>query len=358
MFAATIIVAGCGGEAASGPTGLTTVTTAVVSSTLPETTGGRPEPDPTVSTVAPTSTSPTVAPPTTEATSTSTGPPTTAASDEVTILADGISLPVGAGGFTYSDALEDQTVDGPNALAVDRFGGIHIADPLAGQIVSVRGTDVSRIDVKALGLYWITDLVATDDYLIVLESYLAGPEVQRVNVISYEGALLAQADIDLEYDRIGWLWGLVDTGDGRWVLDFPDFDREWNPDTQQFEVIAVLDVRGSEIELLDHDIRIDDVILPADATPNNVHWSSMRYLGSTDDGRWIIERWDGTETVEWWTHDGTFIGAAEVPLGGTVDAKENLLATTPDGRAFVLFTRPDSVDVIELMPQPERIITP
>ena len=70
----------------------------------------------------------------------------------------------------------------------------------------------------------------------------------------------------------------------------------------------------------------------------------------------MLTRWDGRQTVEWWTGDGAFVGAAEVPLDGVTAGKDNIVAVARDGRAFALYTAPDEVRVIELVRQPDRII--
>jgi hypothetical protein len=80
-------------------------------------------------------------------------------------------------------------------------------------------------------------------------------------------------------------------------------------------------------------------------------------LGHAEDGRWIVDRWDGVSGVEWWSADGQFLGAATTPEGQYAEEGYAVTATS-DGRVFALNTRPDAVVVTELVPQSERIITP
>ena len=87
----------------------------------------------------------------------------------------------------------------------------------------------------------------------------------------------------------------------RWVAS-------WNPDLEWF-VHSQLVVDGNEVVKAGTGIKIGDVLIRAEPSEANAWWTSLQYLRHVG-GVWYLQRWDGTSSVEAWSDDGTFLGAA------------------------------------------------
>ena len=273
-----------------------------------------------------------------------------------------VSLPVGGDGVAYSDWLIDAQVDGPGELAIDDSDIFYLADKLNDRILVIDGDQTSDIELGPLDIRTVTDMYAASDHLVVLEAYVAGPVRYRVHRLSFNGELLETLDFtpQSEYNLDEGLQGLVDTGDDSTIMlrDLSDkhpWPATWNPQTEQLEP-ASLTVDGYDVERVGTGIQIGNVLIKGEPTLENAWWTRMEYrrhIGTT----WYLERWDGTMSVEAWSDDGDFLGAAPIP-GNYVDFAGYEIAVGSDGEVYALVTLPDRVEIQRLLPGPDRIITP
>ncbi len=270
-----------------------------------------------------------------------------------------ITIPVGPDGVEYGG--QDFFPEGPTAVAVDDTGTVHVGDPTGVRILNFHGDERTEIDLAAFGAYWVDDIVAHGEELIVLETFLSGPVQERVYRIGLDGQLRETIEIPSEFGTSAMLTGLVDTGDGRIVLEY-GLGREyaqWSAETGTFSSTDLV-VDGAPVSKTDFPLTIGDAAIAP--TPPEGADGNVRYGGITDDGTFVlIDEWMLIDDegyiragmdLEWHSPTGYLLGTASfIDDTHTSEYSIGEFAVTGDGRAFALHSYPDRVEVYELLPR-------
>lgn len=274
-----------------------------------------------------------------------------------------MSLPVGPDGIEYAGSGDEQEITGPSLLAADPKGGLHFYDPVGRRILSFDGEQLSEIDTLGLDILSLTALAASADHLIAVEIFFQ-PVRNRVHRIGFDGAIIETIELPVGFRLEDGLSGVLTDAAGRLILEFAGGSVYgiWNGTETGFEKVVVLDVAGTVVAPQPPDLDIDGVVLTADLT---MDLGGLRYLGVDPAGNIVVERQDVlaldpvltvVTTVEWYSPDGTLLGAARVPpLEEQYISAPPPVAVLPDGTAVALLALEDEIRLDVLARQRDRI---
>lgn len=263
----------------------------------------------------------------------------------------------------YRGGGEDLELTGPSLLAIDPRGGVYINDPEASALRWFQGDAEAVLLLQPIDILNVTALAAATDYALVVEVFY-GPFRQRVHRIGLDGVIIETIELpvglQLEDGLSGVLVGPNDeviiemAGGAAWGI--------WHGGPE-WELTRALDLVGTRVMTLSPDIEVNRNRITADLVGS---FGGLRWLGSATDGTVVLMREDVLQTdpvfvvlstVEWYDRDGAFLGSARVPsIEDQYTDNVPGIAVSADGRAFALIATERSVDLIELVRQPERIV--
>lgn len=273
-------------------------------------------------------------------------------------------IPVGANGILYHG------LSIPNALAVLPDGSFIIADPTDNRLLrySAEGIRLAVIDLYAMDIVNVSDLVATASELILLEiSFNVAPVRYRVSRLDFDGRVLAQYDIPNGYHFEDGLYGLAPLGsNGEIILEFYGeamryymlADRQ-GPVGEEIVGIPFYGktfraVFGSFTEpSRPPAIYLDDLKVESTMTLGGL----IKPLAVNPDGSLYVIREDlvsdvlviqGDITIHFITARGEQIGAARYPISEWVSFVQRYAAIGPDGNVYALLPRTNTVDILRL----------
>ena len=262
----------------------------------------------------------------------------------------------------------DMQITGPNALAALSDGSFVIADLLGNRLLhySPSGELLSAIDLSALGILNVSDLVTDGRDLYVLEiSFKVDPERYRVHRLSLDGKLIASYDIPAGLHLENGLSGISVDGENRLLLEVEGGVRVYpldGPDGQYRPVSRggyrycgwqyLVEYPGSwAIPRL----YADDVAVETRLTHR---LGGLRFLYAWPDCSFYMVREDVVgdqpaiqvdQTVHSLSAAGQQVAVARYPLDERVYAVARNLAVGPDGAVYALLPRRETLDVVRLI---------
>lgn len=277
------------------------------------------------------------------------------------------TLPVGEGDIRYRGAgAAGGQIVGPNTLAVLPDFSFVIGDPVDNRLLRYDpdGTLVQEVDLYALGIVNVSDLVATPAELYLLEIGLnVAPERWRVSRLSFDGEMIANYDIPPGCRFEDGLWGIAPGESGGILLELGGASHRFcqlvDAAADQWEEVPALPAYGRLYQVhLSADepssITLGAVRVASQFTVGN---GLLRILQVRPDGGVYLIREDmvsdapviqGDQTVHYLTADGEQVGVARYPLAEWAYWLWRNMAVGPDGHVYALLPRLQAVQIVRL----------
>lgn len=365
IFILSFLVAGCGKPIPD--TSLPTISIPDEISNVSNTPTVPPQPSHTPTIEATEEPSPTVSP-----TSEPTPLPAPSIRQEPGPLYDTIvQIPVSEGGIQYRGAgVTDMDPVGPNGIVVAPDGMLIIGDVYGNRLMrySATGTRLEDIDLTALDILDISDLVGIGDALYILEiSFKVLPERYRVSQLTTDGQLISRYDLPKGFHFEDGLFGLAvgypENGNPQILIQFGNADDSSYyllPETSEGspEKLPALPVFGKDLHMQSAD--------PGELAVSTIgtqEFESQMTAGGTifllnarADGSLYLQRddlvaWEPITTditIHYVTPEGKVAGIARYPIMDWYFHVWRFLTVGPDGNVYGLITREQSVDVLRL----------
>jgi hypothetical protein len=282
-----------------------------------------------------------------------------------------VQIPVGEQGILYRGAgVPDMQPVGPNGIVVTPDGVIVIGDLYGNRLMryDLAGNYLGDIDLDALGILNISDLVGIGNSLYILEiSFNVLPERYRVNQLTSEGRLVSQYELPKGYHFEDELFGLAvgysPEGEPRILIQLGNADTSRYyllPKTPQGlpEKLPALPVFGYELGMLSANqgelavLSIGAQEFESQMTQGgSIFLVSARVDGSYYLQREDLEAWNPITTdvtIHYVNVDGVVKGLARYPIKDWYFSIWRFLTIGPDGNVYALITREQSVDILRL----------
>ncbi|MFC1878683.1 hypothetical protein ACFLZW_02100 [Chloroflexota bacterium] len=276
------------------------------------------------------------------------------------------SIPIGEGSIIQYSGGGNQEINGPTAIAVLPDGSFMILDFVGNRLLhyNISGALLEAIELEDLGIRTVIDLRVNDNSLFLLEiSY----RNYAVHQLSLEGELITSEKIPHDYsigkkaaiengltgftvdcdgnillEAIGQLYFLADIQINANLGDVT----QWYSCNGKHYLVVYLGYRHPNLYA-------GDIIYDTRLTTG---FGGLGILDVFQDGSIYVKRTDVVSgpkinvdlTVHYIGADGNEQGVARVPLSELYYIITHNIAIGPEGEAYVLLPRPDSLDIVRL----------